>query len=167
MNVLITVDSKHGSTMAIAETIAKTLRDRDHQVALRAPAEIESIAEYDAFALGSAVYAGRWRRSIRDFARRFAGEFAPRPVWLFSSGPVGSVPKPSDTPSDIATIADNTGAMEHRVFAGALERDRLNLGERAIVKLVRAPYGDYRYWDEIRSWARMIADDLTPVRDHN
>lgn len=165
MNILVAVDSKHGATTSIAESIAETLRAHGHEVAVRAPAEIASVAEYDAFVLGGAVYAGRWRRPMRSFVREFGAEFAPRPVWLFSSGPVGSAPAPGDTPSDIAAIAHDTGAREHRVFAGALDRGQLSPAERAIVRLVRARYGDFRSFDEIRSWARMIAAELTEVAD--
>jgi hypothetical protein len=34
------------------------------------------------------------------------------------------------------------------------------LGERALVKMVRAPYGDYRDWPEIAEWAQEIAGSL-------
>lgn len=172
MNILIATASKHGATTAIAESVAEILRGHGHEVAVRSPADIESVDEYDAFVLGSAVYAGRWRKSIRDFVRNFGNEISPRPVWLFSSGPVGSTPKPEDAPSDVAAVAHTTGAREHHVFAGALDRDQLSHSERAIVKLVRAPYGDFRGWNEIRAWAEMIAAELgdvarTPVASSN
>jgi len=36
----------------------------------------------------------------------------------------------------------------------------LSFPERAIVGALRAPYGDFRDWDVIRTWAEEIADSL-------
>lgn len=53
-----------------------------------------------------------------------------------------------------------TGAYEHRIFGGRLERERLGRAERLMVRALRAPYGDFRDWEQIRGWARSIADGL-------
>jgi menaquinone-dependent protoporphyrinogen oxidase len=92
---------------------------------------------------------------------RAADDLAARPVWLFSSGPIGEPPKPEEDPVDVAEIVESTSARDHRVFAGRLERSRLGFGERAVVAALRAPDGDFRDWDEIRGWATAIADELT------
>jgi menaquinone-dependent protoporphyrinogen oxidase len=52
------------------------------------------------------------------------------------------------------------GARDVAVFAGRLSRDELGLGERAITRLVHAPYGDYRDWPAILAWSRSIAVEL-------
>jgi menaquinone-dependent protoporphyrinogen oxidase len=49
---------------------------------------------------------------------------------------------------------------DHRVLAGRLDQGLLGLGERVIVKAVRAPEGDYRDWEEVRAWASFIANSL-------
>ena len=49
---------------------------------------------------------------------------------------------------------------EHRVFFGALDREKLSFSERMIVKAVKAPDGDFRDWDAINGWADEIADEL-------
>jgi len=36
----------------------------------------------------------------------------------------------------------------------------LGLGEKVILKAVRAPEGDFRPWDDVREWARGIATEL-------
>ena len=36
----------------------------------------------------------------------------------------------------------------------------LGLGERVILKAVRAPEGDFRPWADVREWAGVIATDL-------
>jgi menaquinone-dependent protoporphyrinogen oxidase len=81
-------------------------------------------------------------------------------VWLFSSGPVGDPPKPTEDPVDASSLLERTGAREHHVFAGRLDRSRLSFGERAIAMALRAPEGDFRDWDDVRAWASGIADAL-------
>jgi len=80
-----------------------------------------------------------------------------------ASGPLGVPPKPESDPVDIPALVARTRAREHRVFTGRLDTNRLGLGERIVVKGVRAAEGDFRPWDEIRAWAREIAVALVPV----
>jgi menaquinone-dependent protoporphyrinogen oxidase len=47
--------------------------------------------------------------------------------------------------------------MDQRVFAGRLTQSQLSSPERLVVEAVRAPYGDFRRWDEIMDWAVEIA----------
>jgi menaquinone-dependent protoporphyrinogen oxidase len=160
MHVLITAASRHGSTWEIAEAIGETLTEAGITATVITPELVGEVADYDAVILGSAVYAGRWLDPARRFVESAALDLARRPVWLFSSGPIGDPPKPVGDPADAAPIIERTGAREHRVFAGRLVKSELNLAERAIAAVVKAPEGDFRDWDEIRSWAAEIAAAL-------
>jgi len=160
MKVLVTAASKHGSTAEIAETIATVLEKKGIDVSLRPPDAFTSIAGFDAFVIGSAVYAGRWRNEVKEFVERHSAELRARDVWLFSSGPLGDPLKPEEAPADVAEMVAKTGARGHKVFAGKLDKSRLNIGERAVVRGVRATYGDFRDWDEIFDWALQIAGAL-------
>ena len=53
-----------------------------------------------------------------------------------------------------------SGALDHRNFAGSLDKGELGLGERLIVRAVNAPYGDFRDWKAIKGWAQAIATEL-------
>jgi menaquinone-dependent protoporphyrinogen oxidase len=110
--------------------------------------------------LGSAVYAGRWLKPARELVDRSRDALAARPVWLFSSGPVGDPPKPEEDPVDVAAIVAATGAREHRVFAGRLVRRQLGFADKAIAVALRVPDGDFRDWAEIRRWSAGIAAAL-------
>lgn len=160
MKVTIVVASKHGSTREIADRIAGTLRKGGHAVDVQDDPSTARIEGSDAVILGSAVYAGRWRPEARRFAERAVDALRERPVWLFSSGPLGSPPLPPEEHADIRPLLERTGARGHRSFAGRMERSALGPGERAIVKMLRAPYGDFRPWAEIDRWTEEIADAL-------
>jgi menaquinone-dependent protoporphyrinogen oxidase len=160
MNILVTAASRHGGTNEIAEAIGAALREAGVNAEVRRPGEVESVERYDAVVLGSAVYVGRWLDEAKTFAQRHADALRRRPVWLFSSGPLGDPPKPEEESVEAGPLVEMTGARDHRTFPGELARERLGLGERAIVKMVRAPYGDFRDWVAIRTFADRIATEL-------
>ncbi len=157
MKVLVTVASRHGTTAEIAQVIAGVLRTSNLTVDVMAPEEVASVDAYDAVILGSAVYAGHWLEPAKAFVVRHHEELTDRPVFLFSSGPLGDPPRPAHEPEDARAVEASTGAMDQRVFAGRLTQSQLSLPERLIVKAVRAPYGDFRPWDDIADWAIEIA----------
>jgi menaquinone-dependent protoporphyrinogen IX oxidase len=164
--VLVVVATKHGATGEIGAALARALTDSAagrgaRLTVVSMPFEQRpDPAAYDAVVLGSAVYVGRWLEPARTFAAEHAAELRRRPVWLFSSGPIGEPPFPPDEPHDAAPLLQLTGARQHRVFPGRLEKSRLSFGERAMVTAMRAPVGDFRDWDAIRSWGGEIAAEV-------
>jgi menaquinone-dependent protoporphyrinogen oxidase len=60
-----------------------------------------------------------------------------------------------------------TKAIEHKLFLGSLDRDKLGFGEKLITRIVRAPEGDFRQWDHIRAWAQELADKLEAATPNN
>jgi menaquinone-dependent protoporphyrinogen oxidase len=160
MKVLVSAASKHGATAGIAAAIASVFMLRDFEVVVKEPGLIEEVHTFDAIVVGSAVYAGHWMKPAIELTERFAERFPGKPVWLFSSGPIGDPPKPTEDPVDVVEIMKVTGARGHRVFAGKLDKSVLSFPERAIVSALRAPHGDFRNWDEIRKWAEEIAESL-------
>ncbi len=161
MKVLVTAGSKHGATYGIAEHIAKTLIDRSFEVELLDPSAVSDLAGYDAVVLGSAVYAGNWRKDATEFSERFSATLQTLPVWIFSSGPLGDEDDDESKLNQLEALMDSTGARSHTWFDGKLIKEDLSFAERAIVKVVGAPYGDFRDWDDIEAWAQNVADDLT------
>lgn len=160
MRVLVSAASKHGATAEIGEYIGDTLRNRGLDVSVVEPDAAKPDDGYHAIVFGSGVYAGHWLKDAKSLAQRISTA-NPRPhVWLFSSGPLGDPPKPDEEPVDVADIAALVSPLEHRIFAGKIDKSALGFGERAIMVAVRAPEGDFRDWDEIAVWANGIADAL-------
>ncbi len=161
MNVLIAVASRHGSTREIAAVMAEELRACGLFTDVRDADEVASFDGYDAVILGSAVYFGSWLPQARKLVGRCQSEFAARPVWLFSSGPLGSDdPKPLGEPAEVVDLMAQSHAREHLVLVGKLDSSSLSLTERIVVAMVGAQKGDFRDWNAIRDWVRRIATSL-------
>jgi menaquinone-dependent protoporphyrinogen oxidase len=162
MKLLVAAASRHGSTQEIATTIVAHLQESGFDSVYHDIAEVSTLADYDAVVLGSAVYMGNWLREARRFVDRHQAALASRPVWLFSSGPLGSdTGRPAMTSEVVDGLVNTVQARDHQTFAGKLERTSLSPGERLIVRIVRAPTGDYRDWEAIQRWSAQIASALT------
>lgn len=162
MRVLVITASKYGATHEIGETVADELHRRGHDAAAVSADDhlATDIAANDAVVIGSAVYAGHWIESAKRLVEDHAEDLRARPVWLFSSGPVGDPPKPAEDPADAEPMIEATGAIEHRVFSGKLDRSKLRFADRAIAAALRAPEGDFRDFEAIREWAGQISEAL-------
>ena len=161
MTVLIAYASKHGSTQEIAERIAEQLRQLGKQAETRSVDAVSDPGSYEALVIGSAVYYGSWLKEATEWVRRNQAVLAARPVWLFSSGPLGTEVKDAEPqPEEIAKFRETIEPRDQWIFFGALNHNRLSFAERMMVKAVRAPEGDFRDWQAIEAWAASIARNL-------
>lgn len=162
MKVLVTAGSKYGSTRGVARAIAEELASQGFEVEYMDAHEVLSVAAYDAVILGSAVYGGLWRRDAEELITTHASILARRDVWTFSVGieTVVTEGQPRDEAYDLAA---SIGAREHKRFTGALDPDKLNVGERALLEAINPPLGDFRDFEAVRDWARTVALDLSEL----
>jgi menaquinone-dependent protoporphyrinogen oxidase len=175
MRTLVVYASKHGATRGIAERIAVKLTEAGLQAEARQAAAAGNLADWDAFVIGSAVYAAHWQKEASHFVQRNRAVLASKPVWLFSSGPLGTETvdaKGRDAaaaaePKEIAGFRALIGPQDHRVFFGALDPRSLGTAGRLIRKMPGGaellPTGDFRDWAEIETWAGHIASQLRPA----
>lgn len=163
MRVLVSAATKHGATAEIASAVGRTLQQAGLEVTVADPDDVTTVEGCDAAVIGSAVYNGHWLKPAKELIGRLGDDLSARPVWLFSSGPLGDPAKPGDDPVDVVDLIERTGARGHRVFAGMLQRDRLGFAERAIVRALNAPEGDFRDWKAIEAWTLEIAGELRAV----
>ena len=169
--VLVTAASLHGATAEIAEAIGKTLAEQGFAATVIPPGEVRDVDGYDAVVLGSAVYTGHWLDAATDFAKRCRSGLATRPVWLFSSGPVGDptgklAQAMAKDPVEVPAIRAATGTRDHKMFAGKLDPRSLGGIQRAALLAFPGLNGDFRDWDKIRQWADGIAQQLAAPSAH-
>ena len=132
--VLVTAASRHGSTQEIAERIYR-------QLAFRLPPsswalhlididEVDSLEDYDAAIVGSAIYFGRW---LKRAERLIDGASMPPELglWLFSSGPV-EPDSPAISASEVEPdVRQRLDLKDSVVFAGRINGETLGMGEHA------------------------------------
>jgi len=167
MTVLVAYSSKRGSTGEIAETLAATLRREGLSVCLEPAEEVRSLEPYDAVVLGSAVYMKRWRGEAKHFLKRHRKALRQMPFWVFSSGPVGDPAKDNPDwmePPKLAEKVEELGGRAHVVFGGRVPAEPRGMMEKAMAEGIPEQFRDRRDWDEIRNWAKQIAQQLVPIR---
>jgi menaquinone-dependent protoporphyrinogen oxidase len=176
MKVLVAYASKTGYTKGIAEFIGEKLRQHGLQADVREAETIRDVGDYDAFVVGSAVYMFHWMKEAKQFVLRNHSFLAGKPVWLFSSGPVG--PKATNAegrdlrevsgPKELDELRNAAKPRDHHIFFGGLDGTRLKgtmgffyrMARRSESAREAMPEGDYRDWKEIEAWAVGIADSL-------
>jgi menaquinone-dependent protoporphyrinogen oxidase len=174
VNVLVAYASRHGSTAGIAERISGRLHAGGFETTCSPVGEVDSLETYDAFVIGSAAYMFHWLKEATRFVKRNRSVLARRPVWFFSSGPLGTDlvdDKGQDVfvaarPKEFEELEPVVDIQGDHVFFGARDSDAKPKGmAEQFMRLMPAarealPAGDFRDWDAIEAWADEIADQL-------
>ena len=176
MTVLVGYSSKYGATEGIAERIAAALNTAGVQAEARPVADVNDPSGYDAFVIGAAAYLGSWRKDATRFVHRHLELLAGRPVWLFSSGPLGTERTDAEgrdmltqaEPKQFAEFRERISPRGTQVFYGAMDTTKLRGRDRLVGKMPAVekilPNGDFRDWPAIDAWAQGIAHELTESR---
>ena len=162
MKVLVATGSKYGSTREVGAAVAEELTTLGFDVDVADAFEVGGVHFYDAVILGSAVYGGLWRRDASGLIRENAEELRHRDVWLFSVG-MATVKQPHQEFNEAKELTSLIAAREHKTFDGALDYEKLNAGEKAIIRALNPPQGDFRDFAEVRDWAQGVAAELRTV----
>jgi menaquinone-dependent protoporphyrinogen oxidase len=178
MVVLVAYATRHGATAGIAERVAVDLC-HDGVTAEALPVNaVHDVRDYDAVVIGGAAYLFHWHKDATDFARSYRVALRERPVWLFSSGPLGTDLVDKDgaevlqtcRPKEFQELSALVRARGAQVFFGAYDPHArpATVGERLFALLPAAkaalPAGDFRDWVAIDDWAHQIAAALTCER---
>lgn len=158
-HILVTFGSKHGGTEGIAAEIAAVLRTEGHDVQLRRASEVTDVSGYDGVVIGGGLYMLRWTREARRFVHRHARALRERPVWMFSSGPLDASASEHVLPltSSVTRLLMKIGARGHATFGGRLPADVRGF---PAAQMARSHAGDWRDWQQIRTWAKHVATDF-------
>ena len=166
MSVLVAYATAFGSTREIAERVGEVIGKWVPSVALRPANEVDTVPDYDAFVLGSAVHNQAWLPEAREFLQRNAASLSGKPVWTFSVGMPGALPtvlRRMAMREEIVLRAQFKGVVEpvdHHLFSGVVTPECLPLTGRLIFRVIGGRYGDHRDWHEIEAWADHIGQSV-------
>ena len=164
--ILVTYASKYGATREIAEKIGEDLRLGGLGVDVLPVTDVREVDAYQAVVLGSAIYIGKWQKEAEAFLKDNERSLADRPVWIFSSGPSGEgdplkLVEGVLVPANLKPITDRIQPRDITIFHGNINLKKINGLEKFAVKnVVKKPFGDYRDWNMIATWANGIVAAL-------
>ncbi|GAA4282974.1 flavodoxin domain-containing protein [Brevibacterium daeguense] len=183
MRVLIGYSSAHGSTAEIARRIAAVLRDtpkaevRDPLTAevretltveVRPLEDVHRLEGFDAVVLGSAIHSQSWLPEAAEFVERHSAELRARPVWLFSVGMSGALPRFLRAPAKAAqnrklaeALREQARPRGHGLFSGVAAAEEFPRWVRIVLRAIGGRLGDLRDWEEIDDWARGVRTEVT------
>ncbi len=165
VRALVAYESLTQTTKEIAEEIGRVLAAEGIGVSVSHVGDVGDATLYDFVVLGAPIRGGRWVRGARSFLVLHAEELPDRPLALFA---VGGTLRPDSVNPDVEQTTRRAidevirrfprlDVVDVQLFAGRIDRERLPRILRWIARLVRLPEGDWRDWDAIRRWARVLA----------
>ena len=158
--VLVAYATWAGSTAGVAERVAEVLNRSGLAAEAKPVREVKDTAAYDAVVLGTAVHAGKLHPDALKFLDRNKAALEGKPLAAFI---VCLAMKDGDEKGR-ATAATYLDPLRLRVkpvseglFAGSYDPEKLGFVVRQVMKMIKAPPGDHRRWDEIETWAASLA----------
>lgn len=162
--VLVVYGTGTGCTAGVAERIGETLAGRGATVDVLAAKEAPGPEGYDAVLVGSGIRAGSWHAPVKEWVADHAAALGETKVAFFTAcltlanepGKIDEVRAYTDQ-----LIAESgVKPVDIGLFAGWNEPKKFSFVERTILKLMKAPQGDFRDWAKIEAWAAETAPKL-------
>lgn len=155
--VLVTFATRAGSTIEVADSIAHTIAKQGYWVILMHISEVDSLTNFNAVVIGSAIRMGNVTPEITHFVEKRRVELERVPTAYF----ITCLTLKDDTPENREAVKKYLEPLRGIVtpfaegyFAGKMDYSRLKRIDRFIAKrIVKAPEGDFRNWEKIREWA--------------
>ena len=171
MKILVAYATKHGSTAEVAEFIGKVFREHEIDTTVTKVELVQSVKDYDAFVLGSPVYASLWLTEMSQFLERFESELSKKPVYYWMN--CIRVLEPDGREHAQAEYVyqptmKKIGVRDIAVFSGKLNLHEIDWNERWTLSvsyegnaLPGSRNDDYRDWNAIQEWAKQVRTQLT------
>lgn len=176
-NILLAYFGVDGQTLKICEFLGAELEGQgQHAVVASLASGIADAARYDVIVVGASIRYGRHNPAVREFIRANRALLEARPSSFFSVNLVARKPG-KNTPETNPYVKKFLAGLSWkprlvRVFAGKLDYGLYGFVDRNIVRLIMwltdGPTDlqakvEYTDWNEVRSYAGMIAA-LVPGR---
>lgn len=162
--VLVVYGTGSGCTAGVAERIGKSLAADGRTIEVVTAKDAPDADGYDAVVVGSGVRVGSWHAPVKQWVTDNAAALKPGKVAFFTVC-LTLAQDPSKT-DEVRAYTDplvaETGVepVDVGLFAGWNEPKRFSFIERTVMKMMKAPEGDFRDRVEIEAWAHEVAPKL-------
>ncbi|MEM3627487.1 MAG: flavodoxin domain-containing protein [Candidatus Bathyarchaeia archaeon] len=173
--------TRYGATAGTSEEIGKILREKGFDVNIVNVKEekVKDISEYDLIVVASGMRMGKWVSEAEDFLKKFRKEFKGKKLALF----VSTMKTVAEREGKAEEVAESRkAALEDKVakyglkpialgfFGGVLDYNKMGFLMRKTMGFLKPQLEkdgfketepgvyDLRDWDEIRNWARELAE---------
>src|SRR2546421_2883617 len=168
MSILVTYATVKGSTREIAERIAERLEVFVTPVECLPVKEVrtESLPNYSAIIVGSAIHIGSWLSPARHFIDSNAAVLKAKPVWAFSVGmPTPGADRVNEERAMDGKVRKVVPDLRgHKLFQGRFYQQDLGWFMGLIFKCCvprdKARWGDERDWEAIEAWADSVGREI-------
>jgi len=180
LKTLIAYGTRFGATAGTAEEIAKILHEEGFnvKVANLKEEDVQGISEYSLVIVGSGMKMGHWTSEAEDFLKKFQNQFNDKKLALFAStmktaaekeGKLEQVAKTHKVALEDKVAKYDLKPITLGFFGGVLDYNKMGFFERKAMGLYKSQLEkdgfketepgvyDMRDWDEIRNWARELA----------
>lgn len=165
MTTLVVYGTKSGCTTDIAKKIGSTLAEKGMTADVVAAEDAPDPAPYDAIIVGSGVRVGSWHESAKTWVTQNAAALKASPVAFYTCGlTLANDPDKTDEVrafTDTLIAESGVTPVDVGLFAGWNEPKHFSFVERTVMKLMKAPQGDFRDFDAVADWAAAVAPRLT------
>ncbi len=162
--VLVVYGTKTGCTAGVAEQIGATFAEAGAIVDVVPVADASSPDGYDAVVVGSGVRVAQWHAPVKEWVTANAAMLKGMPIAFFTAClTMASEPEKADEVRAYTDpIVEETGVqpVDIGLFAGMNEPKTFSLPERLILKVMKAPEGDFRDYEAVVEWTRGVAGKL-------
>ena len=184
MKTLIAFCTRYGATETTSEEIAKTLRDEgfDVRVVNTKKEKVKDISDYDLVIIAAGLQMFRWCKESEKFLKKFQNDLRAKKTAIFvSSGARAITTYDGDTEALevqwqkqlVNKIEEyNLSPVSLGIFGGLWDYNKMSfvfkktMGpfkmklEEVGIEEVEPDVFDTRDWDEIRNWAKDLAEKV-------
>jgi menaquinone-dependent protoporphyrinogen oxidase len=161
MRALVIYATKSGCTAGIADRIGSALEQAGADVTVQPADSAASPEGFDLVIVGSGVRAGSWHQAVKSWVVEHADTLKRIPVALFTCGLMitQGAEKEAEVRAYTDALIEEAGIepVDVALLAGWNQPSSFSVPERLIMKLMKAPVGDFRDWAAVEDWARGVA----------
>lgn len=161
--ILVAYATRTGRTARVAEVVEEVLTEQGAAADVRDVREVDDLKPYRALVLGSAIRAGNLMPEVLTFAKENKEALDAIPFAAFvvcATMQESTEENRQEVASYLAPLREIREPHANGMFSGAIDRSKLSLPLRLMLKAMKVEGGDWTDWDAVRTWARQLVPVL-------